>query len=68
MCVTTNTQSYVFNNSFTLLSRLCQEKRVERCFPISNASTGNLHSVSRACYVIHQLRLGRTFSNTWLHQ
>jgi hypothetical protein len=40
------------------------EKGVERFFPISNASTGNVNSVSRACYVIHQLRLGRTSSNT----
>jgi len=43
------------------------EKRVERCFPISNASTGNVNCVSRASYVIHQLRLGRTSSNTRLH-
>lgn len=43
------------------------EKGVERFFPISNASTGNVNSVSRACYVVHQLQLGRTSSNTWLH-
>jgi hypothetical protein len=43
------------------------EKGVERFFPISNDSTGNVNSASRARYVVHQLRLWRTSSNTWLY-